>query len=156
MGNTYGVPVVIDHEEVPLKVLASMQHIGCIIDESGNLKGCGYGKVTEDSQEIYLINTLEREVAETIREALMVDPSLNVLPIRLPDKDMVYVRNRERSDYTQITRVFRLRQGHMADDMEELSSILKEIGPQETLEVSYNQNSVSCPYDWEVFVKKKE
>lgn len=78
----YVIPVLGDAENTWPKIHMLTQPLKCLYDEHGNLKNCGFGKVQNKwLGEFYVFQSLDKKVAETVREMLITDSELTVLPL---------------------------------------------------------------------------
>lgn len=83
----YVVSVFRESDQTWSKIHMLTQPLNCLYDQHGNLQNCGFGRVTDEwLGEFYVFQSLERRVAETVRDELKRDSTLKVLPI----KEVVY------------------------------------------------------------------
>ena len=81
--NQYIVPVLREAEDTWSKIAMLTQPLSCLYDQHGNLQNCGFGRVrNERLGEFYVFQSLDRKVAEIVRQELLRNPELKVMPIR--------------------------------------------------------------------------
>lgn len=79
----YIVPIYCPNEETWSKIHMRVQPLNSLYDEHGNLKDCMFGKITHDHLgSFYVFLALEQRVAEAVRDELLTDKNLIVLPIK--------------------------------------------------------------------------
>jgi len=79
----YVVPVYREDDNIWSKIAMLTQPLNCLYDEHGNLKRCGFGRVTHDLLgEFYVFQSLDKKVAEVVKEQLLINKELKVLPIK--------------------------------------------------------------------------
>ncbi len=79
----YVVPVYRENDATWVKIAMLTQPLRCLYDDYGNLNRCGFGRVKHDLLgEFYVFQSLDKKVAEEVREQLLIDKELNVLPMK--------------------------------------------------------------------------
>lgn len=79
----YVIPILRETEETWSRIHMLTQPLNCLYDQHGNLQNCGFGRVKNEwLGEFYVFQSLDKKVAEVVKQELSRDSTLKILPMQ--------------------------------------------------------------------------